>query len=243
MINRTIGHLRRNAIGCLALFIALGGGAYAASTIGSSDIIDESIQSVDVKNGQITSADIGADALKREDLAPNSVGGSELGSNLGSAEVSNGSVTGADVNEATLARVPKAEDGTRQLRFHTRSVASRTFTLPESHELSIDCASGGMTIRYRNTAGAGDVKMVRLTTAGTGTSVIGTTIGPGATTTLASASQGPRFYKLTLSRAVGAPVITLTVHATNFPDGSSIYCELVAGYTVAKISEGGVDWP
>ncbi|MGI0016792.1 MAG: hypothetical protein ACREBU_25510, partial [Nitrososphaera sp.] len=42
--------------------------AYAANTVGSVDIIDESIQSVDIKNGQVKAADIGVDA----------VGGSEL---------------------------------------------------------------------------------------------------------------------------------------------------------------------
>jgi hypothetical protein len=41
---------------------------YAANTVGSSDIIDGSIQSVDIGNGQVKVADIGADA----------VGGSEL---------------------------------------------------------------------------------------------------------------------------------------------------------------------
>ncbi len=46
----------------LALFVALGGTAYAANTVGSDDIIDESIQSVDVKNQTITTKDIaGAD--------------------------------------------------------------------------------------------------------------------------------------------------------------------------------------
>ncbi len=46
----------------LALFVALGGTAYAANTVGSDDIIDESIQSVDIKNQTITTKDIaGAD--------------------------------------------------------------------------------------------------------------------------------------------------------------------------------------
>ena len=41
-----------NVCSCIALIVALGtGGAYAANTVGSDDIIDESIQSVDIKNG------------------------------------------------------------------------------------------------------------------------------------------------------------------------------------------------
>jgi hypothetical protein len=50
------------AVAYLALFIALGGTAYAANTVGSDDIIDESIQSVDIKNQTVTTKDIaGAD--------------------------------------------------------------------------------------------------------------------------------------------------------------------------------------
>ena len=37
--------------------------AYAADTVGSSDIIDESIQSVDIKNGQVKASDIATDAV------------------------------------------------------------------------------------------------------------------------------------------------------------------------------------
>jgi hypothetical protein len=40
-------------IACLALFVALGGVAYAAATIGSSDIIDGSIRNRDFKDGTL----------------------------------------------------------------------------------------------------------------------------------------------------------------------------------------------
>jgi hypothetical protein len=36
---------------------------YAANTVGSSDIIDESIQSIDIKNSQVKAADIATDAV------------------------------------------------------------------------------------------------------------------------------------------------------------------------------------
>ena len=53
-----------NVCSFTALVFALGtGGAYAANTIGSDDIIDESIQSVDIKNGQVTRDDLGANAI------------------------------------------------------------------------------------------------------------------------------------------------------------------------------------
>src|SRR5574339_192699 len=37
--------------------------AFAANTVGSIDIIDESIQSVDIKNGQVKNADLAASAV------------------------------------------------------------------------------------------------------------------------------------------------------------------------------------
>jgi hypothetical protein len=42
----------------VALFVALGGTAYAANTVGSDDIIDDSIQSVDIKDQTVTTKDI-----------------------------------------------------------------------------------------------------------------------------------------------------------------------------------------
>jgi hypothetical protein len=42
--------------------------AYAANTVGSSDIIDESILSRDIKNGQVKKSDIAADAVGASEL-------------------------------------------------------------------------------------------------------------------------------------------------------------------------------
>ena len=59
-----------NVCSFIALVFALGtGGAYAANTIGSDDIIDESIQSVDIKNGEVHTADLGGGAVTSGKLA------------------------------------------------------------------------------------------------------------------------------------------------------------------------------
>lgn len=42
----------------VALFVALGGTAYAANTVGSDDIIDDSVQSVDIKDQTVTTKDM-----------------------------------------------------------------------------------------------------------------------------------------------------------------------------------------
>ena len=59
-----------NVCSFIALFVALGtGGAYAANTIGSDDIIDESIQSVDIKNGQVRTGDVNDGAITSHKIA------------------------------------------------------------------------------------------------------------------------------------------------------------------------------
>jgi hypothetical protein len=47
-----------NVMATIAVFIALGGAAYAANTVGSDDVIDDSLQSVDLKNNDVGSADL-----------------------------------------------------------------------------------------------------------------------------------------------------------------------------------------
>src|SRR4051812_39096150 len=59
---------RALVVASLAVFISLTGTAYAANTVGSSDIIDESIQSVDLKNGEVKSADVADHSLTGVDI-------------------------------------------------------------------------------------------------------------------------------------------------------------------------------
>ena len=59
LLRRFGRHVRTHVIGYIALFVALGGTAYAADTVGSSDIIDESILSQDIKNGEVMTSDLG----------------------------------------------------------------------------------------------------------------------------------------------------------------------------------------
>ena len=68
-----------NVVSSLCLFLVLAGGAaYAANTIGSADIIDESILTQDVKNGEVRVADIGANAVRSAEIANGQVSGADL---------------------------------------------------------------------------------------------------------------------------------------------------------------------
>ncbi len=86
MIRTVLAHLRAQWMGALALFLVLAGGtAYAANTIGSSDIIDGQVKTADIGNNQVRSADVRDDAL------------------------ANGGLTGADIVESSLGPVPNAD--------------------------------------------------------------------------------------------------------------------------------------
>lgn len=119
------------AIACFG--VLAGGTAYAASTIGSADIIDESIQSVDLKNGEVKTADIAADAIdssrvRNGSLTPFDIKAESLSSGrisgLDGSDVDNDGLTGDDVKESSLGQVPSAGwvgyggVGTSALQYH-----------------------------------------------------------------------------------------------------------------------------
>ena len=136
--SRLIALVRAQWAGLLALFLVIAGGtAYAANTIGSTDIINGQVKSVDIGNNEVTSADVRDDTLADGglapvDLQPGAVGTSEVANSsvrgadiatgaVNSAEVADGSLTGgdvaddsltgADVAESTLGQVPSAALG------------------------------------------------------------------------------------------------------------------------------------
>ncbi|MCW2797153.1 hypothetical protein [Nocardioides sp.] len=77
LTSRRPGHA--TVVAYLALFFAMSGTAYAATTIGSDDVVDESLRSVDLKNGA---------AVRSEDVVNDSVPG--------------GGLSGKDIKESTL---------------------------------------------------------------------------------------------------------------------------------------------
>jgi hypothetical protein len=90
MQERIRSHIRSNVVGYLALFVALGGTAYAVdgplpgqNQVGSADVINNDVQSADIKDANVATADIRSGAVN-------------------SGKILDGSVTGADVDESTL---------------------------------------------------------------------------------------------------------------------------------------------
>ena len=133
--SRLIELVRAQWAGLLALFLVVAGGtAYAANTVGSTDIINGQVKSVDIGNNEVSSADVRDDTLANGglapiDLQPAAVGTSEVANNslrgadiadgavnsakvddesLTGGDVANDSLTGGDIAESTLGQVPSA---------------------------------------------------------------------------------------------------------------------------------------
>ena len=94
-----------NVMATLAVFIALGGGAYAALQVGSKEIRNNSVRSVDVRNGTLAGRDmrrngLGGGAVKESSLGkvPTAAAADRVGGRLGGA--AQGEVPGGDGGES-----------------------------------------------------------------------------------------------------------------------------------------------
>ena len=85
---RIRSYLRSNLLGLVAIFIALGGVAWGASTVRRNTVVSKSI-----KNGQVKRKDLGRSAVNSAKVADDSLTG---------ADIANDSLTGADIAESSL---------------------------------------------------------------------------------------------------------------------------------------------
>ena len=90
MRNRILNRLSyANVMATVAAFMALGGVGYAAATVGSGDVVNNSLRSKDVRNNSLRGKDIRNKTIQAADVGLNKL-------------------TGAQVNESTLKQVPDA---------------------------------------------------------------------------------------------------------------------------------------
>ena len=86
-------HIRNNVWGIVATYIALGGTAFAAATVGPTDIKDNAVRSNHVRDGAVATAD----------LADASVTNPKLGFNsINTLNVNDGTILGGDLAVATV---------------------------------------------------------------------------------------------------------------------------------------------
>jgi len=112
MLRKLSRYFKQNAVGFLALFVALGGTAYAVNTVRSTDIVDGEVASVDIKNQDIRSADVQDQSLTTFDvstfLGADIVDGTLTGDDLASetvrgVDIANGSLGASDIGHFNAA--------------------------------------------------------------------------------------------------------------------------------------------
>ena len=101
-----------NVASSIAMFAALGtGGAYAADTIGSSDIINESILSEDIKDNEVKTSDIKNNAITSLKINNGSVLNSEIGANaVDGSKILDAAIANADLADGSVGP-NKIQDG------------------------------------------------------------------------------------------------------------------------------------
>jgi hypothetical protein len=114
---RAVGrHVAGNAVGYVALSVAMGGGtAYAVNEWTGDNIVNGSLTAVDLATGSVTGPKV----------AVNAVDGTKVLDN---------SLRGADINEGTLTRVPDSEllDGVDSTAFAKGQMLSGFLTIPDN---------------------------------------------------------------------------------------------------------------
>jgi len=97
-----------NVMASVAVFAALGGGAFAASQKAAKD----TVISKSIKNGKVKSADLQDGGVGPGDLAADSVGAAALrDGEVGGAELTDGGITGDDVADGGLTGADLANGG------------------------------------------------------------------------------------------------------------------------------------
>ena len=147
-----------NVMSSIAVFLALAtGGAYAANTIRSEDIVDGEVKAADIANGTVGNLDLAPNAvgtgkvidnnLAAADLAPAAVGSSELAPDaVGSSEIAPDGVTGDDVDESSLGRVPEATtasslDGSSRAQLSTDGIIDLGFACNPTSGTYANCGN------------------------------------------------------------------------------------------------------
>lgn len=101
--NRFSQWMRQNVLGLVAIFIALGGTAHAINTVGSQDIIDGSVASIDLKNNDVRSADIRNETLTNADVLDGTILGGDISNGtLGTNDYGDRSIVGLDIAGNTI---------------------------------------------------------------------------------------------------------------------------------------------
>ncbi len=150
-------------ISCLALFMALTGGAFAAgiakNTVRSPQIVDGTIRTVDLRDNAVAAGKIAPDAVDTTEIAENGVESSDVApETLTSADLGAASVTSSEVADQSLTANDLGPDSVGSSELQAGSVrAAELGTIIQvsnanglaagaSGGVSVDCPAGTTVI-------------------------------------------------------------------------------------------------
>jgi hypothetical protein len=147
-------------IACLALFAALSGTALAAkATIGSNQIVNGSVRTVDLRDSAVNSAKVADTSITANDLGTDSVGSDEIAKDaVNSDEITENAVTSSKVADQSLTQNDLGPDSVGSSELQAGSVrASELGTIIQvsnstpiaantSGSVSVQCPAGTTVI-------------------------------------------------------------------------------------------------
>jgi hypothetical protein len=135
-----------DVMAALALFVAIStGGAYAANTVFSTDIVDGEVKTPDLASSAVTNAKIAGSAVNASKLASSAVTNGKIAGNaVTSGKVADGTLTGADIANDSIGSADLAPGsvGTSELASQSVSFA----------KIGLDAITSLMFVRQVSTA-------------------------------------------------------------------------------------------
>jgi hypothetical protein len=143
--------------GVLALFLVLTGGvAYAAGTIGSADVINNSLRSTDLKDGAaVNGLDVVDGSLGAVDLSAAALGARAYGSvaSDGSLSLSKNAAVSHPINSVYCIALSGGIDPASAVLLLSpvdavlpADLTTETFRLPQQRSSGVDCAAGQLEV-------------------------------------------------------------------------------------------------
>jgi hypothetical protein len=133
MSYRVVQHLRNNVVGYLALFVALGGVSYAATSlpknsVGTKQLKQGAVKRSKLANGAVTGAKVAAASLTGKQIKASTLGQVPSAAHAGSADTATNAAHAVTTDSASRARVADLLGGSAPSDFFAASKV-RTFNV------------------------------------------------------------------------------------------------------------------
>jgi hypothetical protein len=148
-----LNHLKRHlhpatVISCIALFVALGGAAYAVSPLGSKSVktknlANGSVNTLKLRSGAVTTLKIRNGAVTGAKIAPGAVGATQIANGaVRSSALGGGVVTEAKIKNGAVSQAKLSTSFAAQLLKNTQYVVKTGVSNSEPKSETAECPAG-----------------------------------------------------------------------------------------------------